>query len=339
MTDEPLPTYTHLLALTTQLGLYEHALLRDPRPENGYCTDDIARGLAVVVREPAQTAELIRVRDIYLRFLERAVTRDGAVHNRMDTAGQWEDEPDTGDCWGRAVAGLGTTVRRAREKAVRSRAFSAFLGAAQGRSVEVRASAFAAMGAVDVLAVRPDCRTARDLLVDSLAQLPRGSGVGWEWPESRLRYANASLCQALIAGGEALHDVTMLDQGLAQLEVLLGIETGPQGHLSLVGTEGRGPDDQGPLWDQQPIEAAAISSACLEALRVTHDQKWAARVSQAWAWFTGDNDSRTTMYDPADGAGYDGLERDGRNENCGAESTLAALSALQDVRTLTRMAM
>ena len=335
--DLPRPTYTHLLSMTTQLGVYEHALLREPRVEHGYCTDDVARALAVMVREPLQTKELLRAREVYLRFLERAVTSTGAVHNRMDTAGQWEDEPETDDCWGRAVAGLGAVVRRASEKIVRGRAFSAFLNAAQGRSVDVRASAFAAIGAADVLAVRPDCATARDLLVDCLDRLPRGIGSTWQWPESRLRYANASLCQALIVGGEALRDVATQDQGLAQLGVLLEIETGPTGHLSLAGTNGRGPDEQGSLWDQQPIEAAAISSACLEALRITHDPKWASRVSQAWAWFSGDNDAATVMYDPTDGAGYDGLERHGRNENCGAESTLAALSTLQDVRTLKVM--
>jgi len=61
-------------------------------------------------------------------------------------------------------------------------------------------------------------------------------------------------------------------------------------------------------------------------------------VTQAWAWFTGRNDSATTMYDPSDGAGFDGLEPDGRNENCGAESTLAGLSTLQDIRALGAMA-
>ena len=92
------------------------------------------------------------------------------------------------------------------------------------------------------------------------------------------------------------------------------------------------------MWDQQPIEAAAIAAACLEAVRITGDPRWATGVNQAWAWFTGDNDSATAMYDPSDGAGYDGLERDGRNENCGAESTLAALSTLQDIRALSAMA-
>ena len=57
-------------------------------------------------------------------------------------------------------------------------------------------------------------------------------------------------------------------------------------------------------------------------------------MASAWAWFEGDNDSATVMYDYATGAGFDGLERDGRNENRGAESTLAALSTYQQARRL-----
>jgi len=333
----PSVTYTHLLAMTTDIGLYEHAYLRHPRLEHGYCTDDVARALAVVVREPEQTTELKRAADVYLRFLEGAVTPNGTVHNRMAVSGVWLDAPGTDDMWGRAIEGLGAAARRA-SSALHNRAFTAFLVAAQSRSVDVRASAFAAVGAADVLSVRPDSETARDLLMDCLDRLPRGVGEYWQWPESRLRYANATLCQALIVGGEALDDVDTLNQGLTHLAVLLGLETGPYGHLSLAGTNGRGPDDQGPLWDQQPIEAAAIAAACLEAARITGDPRWATGVTQAWAWFTGRNDSATTMYDPSDGAGYDGLEPDGRNENCGAESTLAGLSTLQDIRALGAMA-
>ena len=333
----PSATYTHLLAMTTDIGLYEHAYLRQPRLEHGYCTDDVARALAVVVREPEQTRELQRAADVYLRFLEGAVTPNGTVHNRMAISGVWLDQPGTDDMWGRAIEGLGAAARRA-SSALHNRAFTTFLVAAQRRSVDVRASAFAAVGAADVLSVRPDSEPARDLLVDCLDRLPRRIGKHWQWPESRLRYANATLCQALIVGGEALPDMDTLNQGLTHLAVLLGLETSPYGHLSLAGTNGRGPDDEGSLWDQQPIEAAAIAAACLEAVRITGDPRWATGVNQAWAWFTGDNDSATAMYDPSDGAGYDGLERDGRNENCGAESTLAALSTLQDIRALSAMA-
>src|SRR5664279_6518618 len=116
-------------------------------------------------------------------------------------------------------------------EALHNRAFTTFLVAAQRRSVDVRASAFAAVGAADVLSVRPDSEPARDLLVDCLDRLPRRIGKHWQWPESRLRYANATLCQALIVGGEALHDMDTLNQGLTHLAVLLGLETVSYTHL------------------------------------------------------------------------------------------------------------
>jgi hypothetical protein len=333
----PTATYTHLMAMTTDIGLYEHAYLRHPRPEHGYCTDDVGRALSLVVREPEQTAELERVTEVYLHFLERAVMPDGAVHNRMDASGRWLDVAGTDDMWGRAIEGLGAAARRGHSADVRDRALSAFLIAARRRSVDVRASAFAAIGAADVLAVRPHSEPAWELLGDCLERLPRGVGEHWRWPESRLRYANATLCQALIVGGEALNDVGILKQGLTHLSVLLRLETGTYGHLSLTGTNGRGPGDRESLWDQQPIEAAAIAAACLEAVRITGDPTWASGVNLAWSWFTGENDSATALYDPTDGAGYDGLEREGRNENCGAESTLAALSTLHDIRAMSAM--
>ena len=47
-------------------------------------------------------------------------------------------------------------------------------------------------------------------------------------------------------------------------------------------------------------------------------------------------DGVVELYDPETGAGYDGLHPGGRNENCGAESTLAALSTLQRARDTVR---
>jgi hypothetical protein len=55
-------------------------------------------------------------------------------------------------------------------------------------------------------------------------------------------------------------------------------------------------------------------------------------VSRAAEWFLGANDAGTPLYDPVSGGGCDGLERDGRNENQGAESTLALMSTLQQAR-------
>ena len=46
----PAPSFAHLAALSDSVGLFEHARHRTPRPEHGYCTDDVARALAAVVR-------------------------------------------------------------------------------------------------------------------------------------------------------------------------------------------------------------------------------------------------------------------------------------------------
>jgi hypothetical protein len=101
------------------------------------------------------------------------------------------------------------------------------------------------------------------------------------------------------------------------------------GHLSPTPVGGRGPGEETPGFDQQPIEAAAMADACARAFAVTGDARWAAGVRSAVRWFLGDNDAGIPMLDPATGGGFDGLEPDGRNANQGAESTMALISTLQ----------
>jgi hypothetical protein len=191
--------------------------------------------------------------------------------------------------------------------------------------------AFAALGAADVLADHVEHDPARALLVDAVAaigEIPAGS---WRWPEPRLTYANAALAEALIAAGAALDDAAALDRGLTMLAWLLELETAG-GHLSPTGVGGRGPDDIGPLFDQQPIEVAAMADACWRAYSVTGDRAWWRGVELAAKWFTGDNDTALPMYDDVSGGGFDGLQPEGVNLNQGAESTLALISTMQRAR-------
>jgi hypothetical protein len=97
---------------------------------------------------------------------------------------------------------------------------------------------------------------------------------------------------------------------------------------------GCGPDDPRPGFDQQPIEVAALADACSRAAALTGDDRWAAGVASAVAWFLGDNDAQAPMWDPCSGGGYDGLRADGPNLNQGAESTLSLISTLQHGRSL-----
>ena len=87
-------------------------------------------------------------------------------------------------------------------------------------------------------------------------------------------------------------------------------------------------------FDQQPVEASATVSACLQAYRATGDQRWRTQAWAAFNWFLGDNDLKTALYDATTGGCRDGLHPDRANENQGAESTLSFLMALLEMRQL-----
>ena len=336
---QPRPVFDHLAALTDQHGLFEHALHSTPRPEHGYCVDDAARGLVVTCREPRPSRVVQRLRDVYLRFVISALSADGTCHNRFDSEGRVRDEAGLGDWWGRALWALGVAAALADTPRMRSTALEGFRIAAQQRSPFSRSMAFAALGAGELLRAAPAELSARRLLRDAMEAAAAGStGTGreWPWPEPRLRYANATVAEALLVAGDALANQASLARGLNLLAFLLRVET-HQGRLSVTPVAGRGPAEAGPRYDQQPIEVAAIADACATAYRITSDPRWLGGIRLAWRWFLGDNDSRTPMFDPATGAGYDGLQPDGPNLNQGAESTLAMLSTAQHARRLQEM--
>ena len=330
------PVFDHLERLTDDRGLFEHARHAVPRREHGYCVDDAARGLVVVCHEPEPGPAARRLARRYLAFVLDALDPAGACHNRMAVDGQWRGPAAVGDWWGRALWGLGVAATSAQTPGMRARALGGFRIAAQCRATHLRSMAFAALGAAELLSKRPDEMAARRLLTDTLAVIGAGKSGDprWPWPEERLSYGNASIAEALIVAGGALPDGPALSRGLSLLEFLLRTET-RDGHLSVTPVGGRGRDDVGPGYDQQPIEVSALADACGSAFRITGQSSWLTGVSLAWGWFLGDNDSATPMFDPRTGGGYDGLERHGRNLNQGAESTLAMLATAQQARQIS----
>ena len=87
-------------------------------------------------------------------------------------------------------------------------------------------------------------------------------------------------------------------------------------------------------YDQQPLEAAAMIGASLEAYECTQSEEWIQLASTCFNWYLGKNDQQMQLYDYASGGCRDGLTRDGVNENQGAESTLSYLSSLLAIYNL-----
>ena len=85
-------------------------------------------------------------------------------------------------------------------------------------------------------------------------------------------------------------------------------------------------------------EVAALADACARALAITGDPRWQSGLDRCRAWFLGANDTGVMLLDVVSGGGFDGLMQHGRNENQGAESTLALISTLQHGATASSRA-
>jgi hypothetical protein len=328
------PGFRHLIRLSDDTGLFEHARHAIVRREHGYCTDDVARGLVVTCREPDPPDVVIALAERYLAFLTHAQDEAGAFRNRLSHDRQWADKGGLGDWWGRALWGLGTAVARAPVPWIRTDALAAFTAGAALRSPAPRAMVFAGLGAAEVLRAGADAGAAQ-LLADAAAAVgDPGDDPDWLWPEDALTYANAALAEVLISAGGLLDDGRSLTAGLRMLGWLREVQC-DGGHLSMIAATGwkRGGDRE--RYDQQPIEVAALTDACATASSVTGDRSWDEGIRQAAAWFAGDNDAHAVMWDEATGGGFDGLTPQGPNLNQGAESTLALISTFQHARRIS----
>jgi hypothetical protein len=322
------PQFTHLNNMSDGWGLFEHAEFDQPRKEHGYCLDDVARGLIVTSRNKAAESSVRDLHQIYLAFVDAAITSDGKAHNRRDVEGEWTDSPGVGDWWGRAIWGLGNIVADTSRPQFQGKSFDTILRALQQRSRFVRTNVFAAIGAAETLLACGGDLTVRSFILEALENIPRLPTAEWRWPEARMSYANGSLVEALIAAGTALDDEALIRDGLQLLDFLLRTELNGE-HLSVTGVGGRDHAAQRPQFDQQPIEVSALADASVRAYEATENPTWLLGLNLAWQWFGGENDAAIPMYDLPTGAGFDGLTERGRNENRGAESTLAAMSTHQ----------
>lgn len=141
------------------------------------------------------------------------------------------------------------------------------------------------------------------------------------------------MSHALILSGRWTSNPQATEIGLRTLRWLAEVQRAPGGHFRAIGSEGFYTRGQQPAqYDQQPLEAQSMVSACIEAYRATNDNYWIDEARLAFEWFTGRNDLGLPVCDASSGACCDGLHADRVNQNQGAESTLAYLLALAEMQ-------
>jgi len=130
-----------------------------------------------------------------------------------------------------------------------------------------------------------------------------------------------------------ISNVAMTEAGLESLCWLADLQHSKTGYFVPVGSNGFYPKNgEKARFDQQPVETQTMVSACLEAYRITGDNRWRKEARRVFDWFLGRNDLNLPVYDPTTGGCRDGLHPDSVNENQGAESTLAFLQSLLELR-------
>ena len=99
--------------------------------------------------------------------------------------------------------------------------------------------------------------------------------------------------------------------------------------MRLVGHHGRRRGEPPPGdGDEQPLDAAALVEAEVEAYAAISAETHARRAVHAFEWFLGRNRLALSVHDFTTGGCHDGLGEHTVNLNEGAESTLAYLQAL-----------
>jgi glycosyltransferase involved in cell wall biosynthesis len=330
----------YLRRMTDDTGMFQHAKYTVADRTHGYCVDDNARALIVAVTLQDLRhldSELGDLAAIYLSFLGHAFNdQTDRFRNFMSYDRRWLEEAGSEDSHGRAVWGLGVAVALGRDRGQVGFAVDLFHRAlnAVGSFTHPRSIAFAIIGIHAYLSHYSGdsrARRMRKILSDRLMQQFRDFATeDWPWCEDVLTYDNARLPQALLLSGQWLPDREMLQTGLRALDWLKKVQTDEKGqHFAAIGNNGWFPRGGSKArFDQQPIEAAAMVDACIEAFNCTHDEEWIAYAYRCLNWYQGENDLGVTLCDYATGGCRDGLEAQGANQNQGAESTLCWLMAL-----------
>ncbi|MGH9643498.1 MAG: glycosyl transferase family 1, partial [Terriglobales bacterium] len=338
----------HLFRMADSTGIFQHATFSIPNFSEGYCTDDNARAfiLAVQLSELGEDKEQVRsMATTCAAFLHHAFNFETRrFHNFMSFDRRWLDEQGSEDCHGRALWALGSGVGRSPWRSFQMMTGQLFALALPGLTefTSPRAWAFGLIGIHEYLRrLKGDSlvNQTRETLTCRLKGLfEKNAKPDWCWCEDELSYDNAKLAQALIVSGRATAQPAVVDQGLRALRWLNGLQISEKGHFRPIGSNGfyhRGGTRAN--FDQQPVEAQAMVSACLEAYRTTSDYWWYEQAQRAFDWFIGWNDLGLELYSPETGGCGDGLHVDRVNENQGAESTLAFLLSLTEMRLAQNM--
>lgn len=314
----------HILRMTDDTGMFQHARFSIPDLDKGYTTDDNARALimAVMLHEKLPRAGYLSLVYRYLAFVLYAQNEKGAFRNFMTYSRRFTEEEGSEDCFGRCIWALGHTLSSPAMPAGIKRACAAAVKRAMGRIPAVaslRGQANTIIG-LDLIGGREAERFIPVLAQSLLKRFEQSASKEWPWFENKLTYDNAVLPWALFVAYRHIGQEILLGTARQSLQFLDRI-TFRNGYFQAIGCKGWMEKGAEPApFDEQPIEACSTALSHLAAYDTSGDGAMLELARRSFAWYSGNNSCGESLIDEETGGCRDGITAEGSNQNQGAES-------------------
>ncbi|MCB2196433.1 MAG: glycosyltransferase family 4 protein [Bacteroidetes bacterium] len=330
-----LPPFTlaHINRLTDDTGIIQHAKFGIPNLKEGYCLDDNARALLMVMMAYRQKKDIraLELSPIYLSYIHYLQNADGTFRNFLSFSRQFLDEVGSEDSFGRTIWALGYLLANAPNDAYYQTGKMVFFNAAPNfeKLKSIRSIANTMIGISYYLISNPsdDSMTERlrNMANTLIEHYNKTKTPDWKWFESLLAYDNGILPLALLHSAKILNDEKITEVAIESMDFLTE-HTLKDNYLSIIGNEKwYEKDGTRSVFAQQPIDAMAMVLMYHQAFKLTRDKEYINKLYTSFLWFLGENDLRISLYDFETKGCCDGFEQDGVNRNQGAESSLAYL--------------
>ncbi len=323
----------HVRRLTDWTGIIQHAKYGIPNLKEGYCLDDNARALLMVLMAYRQKKDplALELLPIYLSYIHYMQNKDGTFRNFLSFRRDYLDEVGSEDSFGRAVWALGYLLGNSPNDAYyqsgRMIFFEAFPNFEKLQSM--RGIANTIIGICYYLMTNKSDESMTEILrkltYKLIDQYEVESSADWKWFEPILCYDNGILPLALFYACEFIKEEKVLNTAIESMNFLISVNL-KDGYLSLIGNQKwYRKDGERAYFAQQPVDAMAIVLMFYQAFIATREKQYLNYMYTSFMWFLGENDLRMNLYDFETNGCCDGIEEYGINRNQGAESTLAYL--------------
>lgn len=323
----------HINRLTDDTGIIQHAKFGIPNLKEGYCLDDNARALLMVLMAYRQMKDVraLELSPVYLSYIHYMQNKDGTFRNFLSFSRNYLDDIGSEDSFGRTIWALGYLLGNAPNDAYYQTGRLMFFNAAPNfeKLKSIRSIANTMIGVCYYLKTNPgdDAMTERlrNMAQKLIQHYEENESDDWKWFEPLLAYDNGILPLSLLQSAKILNEDKVLEVAINTMQFLTE-HTLNENYLSIIGNEKwYKKNGERSVYAQQPIDAMAMVLMFHQAFHVTKDKEYLKKLYTSFLWFLGENDIRLSLYDFETKGCCDGFENYGVNRNQGAESSLAYL--------------